>query len=182
MQRLKEDRVNRCRLWCSPYERTRQTAHHISETLLHSYRDHGYNLSFDVREHIMLCEQQFGLFDGVPDEQLELAFPREHKHYDLCEKHRGRFWARFPLGESRFDVACRIHQAFGTFHRDNDKHDIDTIIVVCHGVTLRAFVMMWLHKSPEWFEDERNPSNCAIRLLEDGQDKGYIFEGFPKEQ
>jgi len=183
---MKQSDTMRFRIWSSPYRRARETTEHLrqkfsedpffSEAPLANTR----RFRYDVREHIMLCEQQFGLFDGVPDDQLELEFPREHKHYDLCEKHNGRFWARFPLGESRFDVACRIHQAFGTFHRDNDKHGINTIIVVCHGVTLRAFVMMWLHKSPEWFEEEPNPGNCAVRLLQDGEDKGYIFKGFPK--
>jgi 2,3-bisphosphoglycerate-dependent phosphoglycerate mutase len=79
-----------------------------------------------------------------------------------------------PLGESRFDVACRVHQAFGTFHRDADKHGIDTIVVVCHGVTLRAFVMMWCHYSYEWFEREPNPANGAVRWLCDGEDREYI--------
>jgi broad specificity phosphatase PhoE len=85
-----------------------------------------------------------------------------------------------PLGESRFDVATRVHQAFGTFQRDAEKHGIVNIIVVCHGVTLRAFVMMWCHLTPEWFEAEPNPKNCAIRLIDGSEDKGYIFPGFAK--
>jgi broad specificity phosphatase PhoE len=134
----------------------------------------------DQREHIMLCEQQFGLFDGVPDEELPQRFPLEHAHYALAEKFEGRFWARMPLGESRFDVAMRVHQAFGTFQRDAERHDIRNIVVICHGVTLRAFVMMWCHYTPEWFENEPNPANCAIRLIEDGEDKGYLFDGFER--
>ena len=82
-----------------------------------------------------------------------------------------------PLGESRFDVANRVHESFGTFHRDNERHNIDTLIVVCHGVTLRAFVMQWLHLTPEWFDDEPNPGNCDIRLIKDGKDEGYIYRG-----
>ncbi len=49
---------------------------------------------------------------------------------------------------------------------------------VSHGVSVRAFVMMWCHKSPEWLEDEKNPGNCAVRLIDDDGDQGYIFEGF----
>jgi len=85
-----------------------------------------------------------------------------------------------PLGESRFDVATRVHQAFGTFQRDRSFHDIRDVVVVCHGVTLRAFVMMWCHLSPEWFEAEPNPPNCAVRVIEGGVDRGYLFEGFPR--
>ena len=66
-----------------------------------------------------------------------------------------------------------------TVHATTPDHAVP-IIAICHGVTLRAFVMMWCHLSPEWFEAERNPSNCAIRLVEAGNDKGYVFTGFPR--
>jgi 2,3-bisphosphoglycerate-dependent phosphoglycerate mutase len=158
------------RLWTSPYRRTRETASGVQEGA-------GAWIT-DRREHILLCEQQFGLFDGIPDEELPLRFPEESAHYKKQERFEGRFWARMPLGESRFDVATRVHQSFGTFHRDRQKHGIDTIVVICHGVTLRAFVMMWCHLTPEWFEAEKNPHNAAIRLIDDGEDKGYVFEGF----
>jgi broad specificity phosphatase PhoE len=160
------------RLWVSPYLRTRQTADALA--------DEAKTWIADRREHILLCEQQFGLFDGVPEEDLPRRFPDEFAHYDMQCRFGGKFWARMPQGESRFDVAKRIHQAFGTFHRDASDHGVRNLIVICHGVTLRAFVMMWCHLSPEWFEDEPNPKNCAIRLLENGVDRGYIFSGFAR--
>ena len=154
------------RMWVSPYLRARQTSDCIQET--------AGDVITDVREHISLCEQQFGLFHGLTDEELPVLFPEMYRHYQQLIEFGGRFWARMPLGESRFDVANRVHEAFGTFHRDKDQYGIKNIIVVCHGVTLRAFVMRWLHLSPEWFENEPNPHNCSIRLLEDGIDQGYI--------
>lgn len=160
------------RLWTSPYRRTRQTA----DAVIAEAGD----LITDRVEHILLCEQQFGLFDGVPDDELPKRFPQEHAYYDMTCQFGGKFWARMPMGESRFDVAKRIHQAFGTFHRDRAEHGIETVVVICHGVTLRAFVMMWCHLSPEWFEAERNPSNCAVRVIEGGSDRGYVFDGFPR--
>lgn len=162
------------RLWTSPYRRTRQTADGLQEGA-------GAWLT-DRREHVLLCEQQFGLFDGVPDAELPARFPQEFAHYDKQQRFEGRFWARMPLGESRFDVATRVHQAFGTFQRDLQKHEIDHLVVVCHGVTLRAFVMMWCHLSPEWFEAEPNPHNAAIRLIDGGEDRGYVFPGFSRQQ
>ena len=163
---------NKLRLWLSPYLRTRQTADCLYEPMK------GERLIGDRREHILLCEQQFGLFDGIPTEDLPKRYPDESAYYQKNQDFEGRFWARMPLGESRFDVAQRVHQAFGTFHRDADKHGIKDIIVVAHGTTIRAFLMMWLHLTPEWFEAEPNPKNCSIRLLENGEDKGYIFPGF----
>jgi 2,3-bisphosphoglycerate-dependent phosphoglycerate mutase len=160
------------RLWLSPYQRTRQTADAVIET------SRGWIT--DRVEHILLCEQQFGLFDGVPEAALPTRFPNEFSYYDMQCRFGGKFWARMPQGESRFDVAKRIHQAFGTFHRDAQEHGIHDIVVICHGVTLRAFVMMWCHLSPEWFEAEANPNNCAIRVIDSGVDKGYVFGGFPR--
>jgi len=160
------------RLWTSPYQRTRQTADGIAQGTETWIRDR--------REHIMLCEQQFGLFDGIPRAELPQRYPDEYDHYMKQKDFGGRFWARMPLGESRFDVSVRIHQAFGTFQRDAQGQGIQDLIVICHGVTLRAFVMMWCHRSPEWFEAEPNPNNCAIRLLDGGDDRGYIFDGFPR--
>ena len=158
------------RLWVSPYRRTRQTADALMET--------AGGWITDRVEHILLCEQQFGLFDGVPEGELPARFPAEFAYYDMQCRFGGKFWARMPQGESRFDVAKRIHQAFGTFIRDKQEKGIEEIVVICHGVTLRAFVMMWAHLSPEWFEAEPNPSNCAVRLIEGGKDGGYVFPGF----
>lgn len=160
------------RLWVSPYRRTRETADEVLAAA-------GDRIT-DRVEHILLCEQQFGLFDGVPEAELPTRFPAEFAYYDMQCRFGGKFWARMPQGESRFDVAKRIHQAFGTLHRDAHEHGIHNVIVICHGVTLRAFVMMWCHLSPEWFEAERNPNNCAIRLIDSGLDRGYLFPGFPR--
>jgi 2,3-bisphosphoglycerate-dependent phosphoglycerate mutase len=160
------------RLWVSPYRRTRQTA----EGLL----QHAGPWITDQREHVLLCEQQFGLFDGIPDEELVRRFPVEHAHYEKCCRFEGKFWARMPLGESRFDVAQRVHQSFGTFQRDALDSGIRDIVVICHGVTLRAFIMMWCHRSPEWFEEEPNPNNCSVRVIDEGVDIGYVFEGFAR--
>ena len=158
------------RMWHSPYKRAVQTAKLVEVNSLPVVRDR--------KEHILLGEQQFGLFDGIPDNELAARFPLEDAHYKKHEAFEGRFWARFPLGESRFDVAQRVHQAFGTFHRDADRHGIHDIIIVAHGVTLRAFVMMWCHKDVAWFEAEPNPLNCSVRWIDgDGEDRGYIYSG-----
>jgi broad specificity phosphatase PhoE len=164
------------RLWHSPYKRTNQT----TDGIMSSLKRNNMALRFGKFEHPLLCEQQFGLFDGLCDDELAKQYPNEHGHYNKCQKFEGRFWARMPLGESRFDVAQRVHQAFGTFHRDAERHSVETLIVVSHGVTIRAFLMMWLHKTVEWFENEPNPNNCSIRLIDNKRDHGYVFEGYKK--
>ena len=157
------------RLWQSPYKRARETAAIIEDQL--------GDIIIDRREHVLLCEQNFGLFDGLEEDEQKEKFPDEYACFEHTQQANGKFWARHPMGESAFDTACRIHQAFGTFHRDAEEHGIDNIIVVCHGTVLRLFVMMWRHLPPEWFAKEHNPGNACIRILDGSEDKGYLHGG-----
>jgi 2,3-bisphosphoglycerate-dependent phosphoglycerate mutase len=176
------------RLWLSPYLRTRQTADGIEQHCrvpgdLTLTRPSWAKLSgdswfMDRREHLLLAEQQFGVFDGLSDAEREEFYPREQAYYEKCKKFEGKLWPKMPLGESRFEVCQRVHQSFGSFKRDEERHGIKNIVVVGHGTTNRAFTMMWLHLPYEWMHTEPNPKNCSIRLIEDGEDKGYIFAGF----
>ena len=47
-----------------------------------------------------------------------------------------------------------------------------------HGMTARAITQGWLHLPIEWMENEPNPHNCSIRVIEAGKDQGYLFPGF----
>ncbi len=162
------------RLWVSPYQRTRETADVLLEAML---KDSGAVPESGRREHVALAEQQYGLFDGLSDEELAEQFPKEFGHYKLHESFEGRYWSRYPMGESRYDVSLRVHESFGTFRRDEEKHGIETIVIVAHGTTNRAFLQQWLHHPWEWFESEPNPANCSIRLIDNKEDKGYIYQG-----
>jgi 2,3-bisphosphoglycerate-dependent phosphoglycerate mutase len=171
------------RLWYSPYLRTRQTR----DGLLEGMND-ARNFFKDQREHILLTEQNFGLFDGLTDEECDENYPEESRKYNLCKVYNGRFYAKPPNGESRYDVCVRIHQFFGTIIRDAEKavNSVSNLLIISHGTTLRAFVMMWLHREVEWFEEEKNPANCSIRHIgrnDNGhfEDKGYLFQGFNKQ-
>jgi len=156
--------LSKARIWRSPYLRTRQTCDEFNKYL---------NIA-DIREDITLIEQQFGLFDSVPEEEWGKLYPAEFNEYERQRANYGKFYARLPLGESPFDVAIRIHQFMGTVHRDYEKHGVDTLFVFTHGTTLRTFLLRWFHYSPEWYHEERNPKNCWIREIKDGEDLGYI--------
>jgi 2,3-bisphosphoglycerate-dependent phosphoglycerate mutase len=158
-----------CRLWTSPYLRARETGELICQET-QGWID-------DSREHMFLGEQQFGLFEGVDwdSDEITESYPKELEYYQKCAAFGGKFWAKIPLGESRFDVCLRVSQAFGSFHRDAAMHGIKNIVIVSHGITIRAFLTMWLHLTPEWFEEEPNPANCSIRLIENNVDKGFVY-------
>lgn len=156
--------LSKARIWRSPYLRTRQTSEEFNKFL---------NIK-DIREDITLVEQQFGLFDSLPDEEWERKYPDEYAEYERQGANYGKFYARLPLGESPFDVAIRVHQFMGTIHRDFQKHGVDTLFIFTHGTTLRTFLLRWFHYSPEWYHEEKNPKNCWIREIRDDLDMGYI--------
>lgn len=159
--------LSRARIWRSPFLRTRQTSEEFNLALRID----------DIREDITLTEQQYGLFDAVPREKLATLYPNEYAEYERQIRNMGRFYARLPLGESPFDVAIRVHQFMGTVYRDLEKHGVDTLFVFTHGTTMRAFLLRWFHYSPEWYESEWTPKNCAIREIDGARDLGYIYEG-----
>lgn len=156
--------LTRARIWRSPYLRTRQTSEEFNKSLGIS----------DIREDITLTEQQFGLFDSLPEEDWGRLFPVEYAEYRRQRDNFGKFYARLPMGESPFDVAVRIHQFMGTIHRDFERHGIDTLFVFTHGTTLRTFLLRWFHYSPKWYHAEKNPKNCWIREIDGHTDCGYI--------
>jgi broad specificity phosphatase PhoE len=166
----------RLRVWRSPYDRTRQTEEGLWRGGLSGLEGLG-GVIVDRREDDLLREQEFGLFDGVPDEDLPKVFPLEHAQYAKYETQKGRYFARMPMGESRADVSLRQRLFNGTVERDREKHGIDNVVLVSHGVTIRCHIKERCHLPYEWIEEERNPGNCSIRLIEDGVDMGYIWRG-----
>ena len=123
--------ISKARIWRGPYLRTRQTRDGFNKYL---------NIA-DIREDITLTEQQFGLFDSVPEEEWGKLYPAEFAEYERQRANYGKFYARLPLGESPFDVAIRVHQFMETIHRDFEKHSVDTLFIFTHGTTLRTFLL-----------------------------------------
>lgn len=175
----------RTRILCSPYMRTRQTSAAIERVLQQ------HEIAFDKREEIALREISFGLFDGYADDELQAYFPLEHSYYQkhlAVEKSNGadgEFWAAMPMGESRAQVADRVKGVFGTILRDADPDRSDPVqnfIIVSHGVTIRAFIMQWLHREFEWYGRQKNPDNCSVNLISSGGSAPYehrlIYPGF----
>lgn len=166
----------RTRLLCSPYLRTRQTASEITTELANA------GVPFDQREELALREISFGLFDGIADDELPQRFPVEHAHYQKHVVFEGEFYAPMPMGESRVQVADRVKTVFGTILRDasKDREDrISNFIVVSHGVTIRAFLMQWLHLTPEWYKAQTNPGNASVTLISsDGTSPYEMSEAF----
>src|SRR3546814_1710099 len=89
-----------------------------------------------------------------------------------------------PMGESRAQVADRVKGVFGTILRDADPNRDDPVqnfIIVSHGVTIRAFILQWMHFNFEWYGRQTNPNNCSVNLITSTGEAPYRSEEHTSE-
>lgn len=157
----------------SPFSRALETAGFIHEKL------EGLSgvLVRPFDEELALCERNYGMLNSVPKEERLTRFPNEWGYYLRQKELGGEFYARPPLGESFFDVALRVQHLFADLHWEIENNSKDFIVLVGHTHALKAFMMMWCKRTPEWFMFEPDFPNASIRLLDSGEDVGYIYGG-----
>jgi len=152
-QIIEEDEDPWIEMWVSPFTRTRETAIEMLKGGLGQWVQH-------VRESPHLVEQDWGLLEGqnIKAEEVYEHFPKSMKRIRLQANAEGKFYARFPSGESAADVYNRVTNFVGTIQRRKHKYTI----VVTHGITGRALIMRMLHHTPEWFESSVNLPNASV--------------------
>ena len=156
--------------WSSTYLRCRQTREMVLRRAFGSAA-----AAVERRESFLLREQEFGDWDGWSEEEIERSDPERHAKRKRMSDGAGRFYFRYPNGESRADVAQRCSIFIGKLHRSRFPHHL----VFLHGVTQRALRMAWLNHSVEWFEAEPNPTNCSVLLVRRGPDKQWVEQYLP---
>src|SRR5262245_56303550 len=122
--------------WCSPYVRCRQTEEAV---LQHVFLDTMPKVR--RRETFLLREQEFGDWDSLTDEEAQRMLPASWAKRQRLTDNLGKFYFRYPNGESRADVVTRTMVFFGKLHRS----DYASHVVFLHGVTQRAFRMAWMN-------------------------------------
>ncbi|CAA7406804.1 unnamed protein product [Spirodela intermedia] len=151
--------------YVSPYKRTLETLRGIGKAFEHE-RIAG------VREEPRLREQDFGNFQDREKMRAEKAIRLRY----------GRFFYRFPNGESAADVYDRI-----TGFRETLRADIDigrfqppsertpnmNLVIVSHGLTLRVFLMRWYKWTVEQFEGLSNLGNGGMMVMQTGSGGRY---------
>ena len=143
--------------WCSTYLRCQQTEQLV---LGEAFGDRAAFIR--RRMSFLLREQEFGDWDSLTEDEIALADPVRFARRKLLSDALGRFYFRYPGGESRADVTQRLAVFIGKIHRTSHRHHI----VFLHGVTQRAFRMSWMDRSVEWFEAEPNPPNASVLVLQ----------------
>lgn len=95
------------------------------------------------------------------------------------QKNVGRFWYRFPTGESGADVYDRVKVWWDTqlmmHNKRNRMANVDTVIVVTHGLAMRCILMQLFGWSPDTFHTVWNAKNCDMYVLKyDPKKKGRM--------
>ncbi len=170
-QYLKQNPAKNIRLWVSPYARTQQTAAPIAKAL------EAAGIAFSRRDNPLLVEMQMGLLSGLPRDQWTQFYPDEAAHFQKQVQAQGLFYARPPLGESPLDVLMRLKPVFADLHRHYAEDDIDTVIIVGHGMTHRVFINQWLNAPLADFEADDYLKNCQAKMLSGGRGFGAKDEG-----
>lgn len=133
----------------SPYLRTRQTAERIISTI-------GYEPPIVIEERIR--EIEFGILDGLTALGIRETYPAELER----RKKEGKYWYRPPGGESRPDVALRVHSFLGTLTREYAKA---RVLIVCHSVVVlifRRLLERWHEEQYLEVEKEQDVKNCSL--------------------
>ena len=85
----------------------------------------------------------------------------------------GRFFYRFPNGESGADVYDRVSSFLDSMFRHFRKHSGFTqankeynLVIVSHGLTIRIILMRWFRWSVHQFDNLINPQNACSVILE----------------
>ncbi|WP_349957839.1 phosphoglycerate mutase family protein [Rhizobium sp. ZPR3] len=163
---LPSTELRKLSVWYSPFLRTRQSKDALLGVL-------PVDLIRDVREDYLLREQDFGLFTEIYDHaEQKRKFPDEFEKWARLRNNNGKFYARPPDGESRADVAQRVRLFLQTVMHDAENGR-NSVIIVGHGVTNRAFEMNFLHHPVDWFEQSSNPGNADVTLIEGSSSEGY---------
>ncbi|KAF5769477.1 putative phosphoglycerate/bisphosphoglycerate mutase, active, histidine phosphatase superfamily [Helianthus annuus] len=149
--------------YVSPYTRTRSSLREIA-------RSFPRKCVIGVREECRIREQDFGNFQ-ITEEMKVIKDVRQRF---------GRFFYRFPEGESAADVYDRVSSFLESLWRDIDmnrlNHDLSTdlnLIIVSHGVASRVFLMKWFKWTVEQFEYLHNFDNCEFRVMQLGSGGEY---------
>jgi broad specificity phosphatase PhoE len=129
-------------IYSSPLCRAKQTAEIINCSF-------NAKIFYDPR----LREQEWG---NYAEEHIVKKIARERKKFST-------FYYRMPNGESGADVYDRVTTILDTMFRDFAKEKFPwNVIIVSHGLAIKAFLMRWFHWDVEDFDNYRNLKNCEI--------------------
>jgi len=128
----------------SPYQRTRQT---LDNVLVGAGFPPG---SSEIR-----------IYEDPRLREVDLGYQELGNQRELRKTH-GWFYYRYDGGESPADCFDRTSTFLESMMRQVERKSAGRVLIVTHGLTVRCFVMRFMHLSVEQFETLVNPNNCDV--------------------
>lgn len=125
------------------------------DTLLQLH-PHTCNSLVSIREDVRLRDGDIGRYKSI-----------DELRYHLTERERyGRFFYRFPHGESGADVCDRVTSFLDALQRERTCFPMNTnVVIITHGLTIRMFIKRWFHLTVDTFDQMRSPPSGSISTL-----------------
>jgi broad specificity phosphatase PhoE len=136
------DFIKKSLIYCSPYKRAGET---LDGILTEADVDKS---SLRIYEDPRLRELDHG-YGNVESQQ-------QHR------KVHGWFYYRYEGGESPADCYDRTSMFLESMMRQVSRKRCKSVLIVTHGLSIRCFVMRFLHLTVEQFDEIINPANCDI--------------------
>ena len=102
-----------------------------------------------------------GLYEDPRLREVEHGYEPVEAQEELRRRH-GWFYYRFRGGESPADCYDRTSSFLESMMRQVERKSAERVLIVTHGLTIRCFVMRFLHLSVEEFDILANPHNCDV--------------------
>lgn len=98
--------------------------------------------------------------------EVERGYASDAAQKDLRRTH-GWFYYRFEGGESPADCYDRTSNFLEGMMRQVERNRSERVLIVTHGLTIRCFVMRFLHLTVDEFTSMASPNNCDVITLAD---------------
>ena len=147
--RFLREKFNFDMVFTSPYLRTIQTSKQIVTQMA---------VAPSIMYEERIREIEFGVLDGLTRDGIQKFYPLEFTR----KEREGKYWYRPPGGESRPDVALRVHSFLGTLTREYRRK---SVLVVCHSVVVlifRRLLERWDEAQYMKVDSEDDVLNCSI--------------------
>jgi broad specificity phosphatase PhoE len=144
-----KDFVEGALVYSSPYLRTRETVAGI-------YEGSG----------VEPPERRRGLYEDPRLREVEHGYEPAEPQEELRKTH-GWFYYRYRGGESPADCYDRTSSFLESMMRQVERKQAERVLIVTHGLTIRCFVMRFMHLTIEEFDALANPHNCAVITIGD---------------
>ncbi|MBX3232820.1 MAG: histidine phosphatase family protein [Labilithrix sp.] len=139
-------------VYSSPYQRTRDTLLEIHEAV-----------------GIAPLSLRSGRYEDPRLREVEHGYEPVETQEELRKRH-GWFYYRFRGGESPADCYDRTSAFLESLMRQIERKKSDRVLIVTHGLTIRCFVMRFMHLSVEEFDSLANPHNCDVITISENGD------------